>query len=143
MVTYLCANDIYSVCLGHLSNTKVEHKIQEILNLLTSLIENDRTNDLSLIAKQVYEILGPSEQLLKWLSSLSLHLHKFVESLFLQTADFEPFANLSLASLHSLSSMFNDINAIQGKRRFVREKLEICDIAEIEWNSYVFTMCRP
>lgn len=91
----------------------------------------------------MYKILGPSEIMLKWLSSLSLYLFKFIEELFVETKDFEPFSNLTLLSLNSLSSMFNDVNAIQGKRRFVKEKLEICDIVEIEWNSYVFTQCKP
>lgn len=39
--------------------------------------------------------------------------------------------------------MFNDVNAIHGKRRFVKEKLNIEDVAEIEWNSFIYTTCRP
>lgn len=39
--------------------------------------------------------------------------------------------------------MFNDINKFCNKRRFVKEKLKICDMMEIEWNSFVYTTCNP
>lgn len=50
---------------------------------------------------------------------------------------------MTLSSLNALTSMFNDINRFHNKRRFVKEKMDICDIIEIEWNSYVYTTCNP
>lgn len=90
VIVYLKQENIYDIVIRLLGSAKIRDRIETTLEFLQFLFDYD-ADDISLIVKLAYNILGPSDVFLLWAKHLTYRALNFFIEMYQNTSNMEKF----------------------------------------------------
>lgn len=121
VVVFLKQERIYETLVKLLGVAKGKDKAESILEFVQFLFEKDQ-DDVSLIVKAIYDILGPSDTFLLWAKNLASRALAFFIDMYQRPTNMASFEKLSAQGFEAIKSLLLEINVSVGNIRLLRKR---------------------
>lgn len=121
VIVFLKQEKIYETIVKLLGVAKAKEKVESILEFVQFLFEKDQ-DDISLIVKAIYDILGPSDIFLLWAKNLASRALAFFIEMYQNPTNMANFEKLSSQGFEAIKSVLLEINVSVGNIKVLKKR---------------------